>query len=110
MRNICDLALAASLIREEGLADKVGWHMAWFGDPQAFAVEKCAVPKEVDSVVNYRVLNGGVFVVQVSGGVAVKTSELVSRKAVQIESSPQLQQQRPQSAAKPQAAGRWWWD
>ena len=110
LRNICDLALAASLVREEALADKVGWHMAWFGDPQAFAVEKCAAPKEVDSVVNYRPLNGGVFVVQVSGGVAVKTSELVSRKAVQVESSPQLQQQRPHSAAKPQAAGRWWWD
>ena len=26
LRNICDLALAASLVREEGLADKVGWH------------------------------------------------------------------------------------
>jgi hypothetical protein len=110
LRNICDLALAASLVREEGLGDKVAWHMAYFGDPQAFAVEKCTAPKEVDSVVKYRVLNGGVFVVQVSGGVVVKTDELASRKAVRVESSPQLQQQRPQSAAKPQTAERWWWD
>jgi hypothetical protein len=71
-------------------------------------VEKCPAPKEVDSVVNYRVLNNGVFVVQVSGGVAVKTSELVNRKAIEV--SPQLQQQRPHSAAKPQAGERWWWD
>ena len=33
LRNLCDLALAASLVREEGLADKVGWHMAYFGNP-----------------------------------------------------------------------------
>ena len=111
LRNLCDLALAASLVREEGLADKVGWHMAYFGDPQAFAVEQGAAPKEVESVVNCRVLEGkGRFIAGVSGGVIVKPSELVSRKAIQVESYPQLQEKRPSNAAKPQAADRWWWD
>ena len=104
LRNICDLALAASLVREEGLADKVDWHMAWFGDPQAFAVEKCAAPKEVDSVVNYRVLNGGIFVVQVSGGVAVKTDELASRKADPGREVPAASAATP--AQRRQAPGR----
>jgi hypothetical protein len=40
----------------------------------------------------------------------VKTSELANRKAIEVEHAPQLQRQRPQSAAKLQAAGRWWWD
>jgi len=110
LRNLCDLALAASLVREEGLADKVDWHMTYFGNPQAFIVQQGAAPKEVDSVVNYRLLNQGVFVAQVSGGVEVKTDELVNRKAIKVESHPQLQQQRPNSAAKPQATNRWWWD
>ena len=115
LRNICDLALAASLVREEGLADKVNWHMAFFGDPQAFVVEQGAAPKEVDSVVNYRVLNQRVFVAHVSGGVEVKPSELVSRQAIQVESYPRLRVERPQKAARPQAArpqaaDRWWWD
>jgi hypothetical protein len=110
LRNVCDLALAASLVREEGLADKVGWHMAYFGNPQAFVVEQGACPKEVDSIVNYRVLSQTRFVAQVSGGVEVKTSELVSRKAIQVESYPQLQEKRPSNAAKPQAVDRWWWD
>ncbi len=110
LRNICDLALAASLIREEGLTDKAGWHMTYFSDPRAFGVDKFRIPKEVDSVVNYRVLNNGVFVVQVSGGVAVKPSELVGPKAIQVESSRQLQNQRPQSAARRGTADRWWWD
>jgi hypothetical protein len=109
LRNLCDLALAASLVREEGLADKADWHMAYFGDPQAFAVERGAAPKEVDSVVNYRLLTQGVFVTQVSGGVEVKTKELVGPKAIRVESARQLQQQRPNSAAKPQT-DRWWWD
>jgi hypothetical protein len=110
LRNLCDLALAASLIREEGLADKVDWHMACFGDPQAFAVERCPAPKEVDSVVNYRIIDKGHIVAQVSGGVEVKPGELVSRKSQHVESYPQLQTKRPTSAAKPQAADRWWWD
>jgi hypothetical protein len=110
LRNLCDLALAASLIREEGLADKVDWHMAYFGNPRAFAVEQGMAPKQVDSVVNYRVLGQGVFVAHVSGGVEVRPNDLVSRKAILVESSPQLQEKRPQSAAKPRAADRWWWD
>jgi hypothetical protein len=110
LRNLCDLALAASLVREEGLADKVDWHMTYFGDPQAFVVQKCAVPKEVDSVVNYRLLREGLFVAHVSGGVIVKPNELVSRQSIQVESHPQLQQKRPGNAAKPQAVDRWWWD
>jgi hypothetical protein len=109
LRNLCDLALAASLVREEGLADKVGWHMACFGNPRAFVVEQGAAPKEVDSVVNYRLLTQGVFVAQVSGGVEVKPSELVSRKAIRVESNSQLQAKRP-SNAKPQRVDRWWWD
>ena len=110
LRNICDLALTASLLREEGLTDKVGWHMAYFGDPQAFAVERGAAPKETDTVVNYRVLSSRLFVAQVNGGVEVRPNELVSRKAIQVESYPQLQDKRPQNAAKPQTGERWWWD
>ena len=87
LRNLCDLALAASLVREEGLADKVEWHMAYFGNPQAFAVEQGAAPKEVDAIVNCRVAEKGRFLAGVSGGVIVKPSELVSRKAIQVESS-----------------------
>ncbi|MGO9112654.1 MAG: DUF1598 domain-containing protein, partial [Thermoguttaceae bacterium] len=110
LRNLCDLALVASLVREECLADKVDWHMAYFGDPQAFVVQQGAAPKEVDSVVNYRLLNQEIFVAQVSGGVEVKTNELVSRKAIKVEIHPQLQQQRPNNAAKRPSTDRWWWD
>ena len=34
LRNLFDLALVCALVREEGLADKVGWHLTCFGNPQ----------------------------------------------------------------------------
>ncbi len=110
LRNLCDLALAASLVREEGLADKVGWHMAYFGDPQAFVVEQGAAPKEVDSVVNYRLLTNGVFVAQVSGGVIVKPNELVSRQGdpgreLSAASGEAAQQRRQTAGGRPLVVG-----
>ncbi len=108
LRNLCDLALAASLIREEGLTDKADWHMAYFGNPQAFAVELGEPPKEVDAIVNCRVADRGRFIAGVSGGVVVKPGELVSRQAMHVEGSPQLQGERL-GKAKPQT-DRWWWD
>jgi hypothetical protein len=84
--------------------------MACFGNPQAFVVEQGAAPKEVDAIVNCRVAEKGRFLAGVSGGVIVKPNDLVSRKAIKVESYPQLQEKRPNNAGKPQAADRWWWD
>ncbi len=33
LRNLCDLALVCALVREEGLAEKAGWHMTCFARP-----------------------------------------------------------------------------
>ncbi len=106
LRNLCDLALAASLVREENLTDKANWHMTCFGNPSAFAVEMGEAPKEVDAIVNCRLVDQRHFVAGVSGGVMVKTKELVGK----LESSPKLGEKLPRSAPKPQSADRWWWD
>jgi hypothetical protein len=110
LRNLCDLALTASLIREEGLADKVGWHMACFGNPDAYAVELGSAPKEVETVVNYRVMNGQRFIAGVSGGVSIRPASLVKKQAIENEPYPQLENQRPYKAPKKVPADRWWWD
>ena len=110
LRNMCDLALAASLVREEGLADKVGWHMACFGDPRRSPSSRARPPRKSIRSSITACSTRGMFVASVSGGVMVKPSELVSRQAIQVESYPQLQEKRPNKAAKPQAADRWWWD
>ena len=110
LRNLCDLALAASLVREEGLADKVDWHMAYFGDPQAFAGRARRGPQ--GSRIGRQLPRAPRGAVRRPGQRRreVKPNELVSRKAIQVEGRPQLQEKRPANAAKPQAADRWWWD
>jgi hypothetical protein len=110
LRNICDLALVAALIREESLADRANWHMTCFGDPNAYTVERAEAPKEVESIVNYRVVNQRTFVAGVSGGVRVAPASLVSKQAIAVESYPKLGEQRPNKAPKASQADRWWWD
>ncbi|HEX5445215.1 MAG TPA: DUF1598 domain-containing protein, partial [Pirellulales bacterium] len=58
LRNIYDLALATSLIKTEGLADRAGWHMVCFRDPNQYQVARGQAPKSVETVINHRVVNG----------------------------------------------------
>ncbi len=89
MRNIFDLALVCSLIREEDLAEKTGWHMTCFGNPKAYQIDLGPAPKAVESVVNYRIING-LIVAGVSGGVRVKPAGLVTQQAMQMETGGNL--------------------
>ncbi len=109
LRNIFDLALACSLIREEGLAEKTGWHMTCFGDPTAYQTELGPAPKTVESVVNYRVING-LIVAGVSGGVRVDPARLVAPQAIQTETRGELGDKRSEAACKLPAGDNWWWD
>ena len=110
LRNVCDVALVASLVREEDLAGKVGWHMTCFGKPEAYRVELGPAPKTVQSVANYRVVNQKTIVAGVSGGVRVDPQRLVTQQAVQVEAGQRLTGQRS-AVVRPGLAGdAWWWD
>ena len=52
LRNLFDLALVGTLVREEDLAGAVGWHLTCFGDAAAYPVALGPAPKTVSSVVN----------------------------------------------------------
>lgn len=109
LRNICDLALACTLEREEKLAEKVGWHMTCFGSEAAFAVELGPAPREVDTVINHRVVNRVHVVAGVSGGVRIDPGPLVASSAVQADRSGELRERRG-AAPKPMPLDVWWWD
>ena len=112
MRNIFELAMVGALIREEGAAGKVGWHLTCFGDPNAYQVELTDAPKEVDSVVNCRVINGKYIVAGVSGGVTVQPAGLVRRQTIGVDRDSKLEHRRGGAAGDNRKLpnDRWWWD
>ncbi len=110
LRNLFDLALVCALVHEEGLADRVGWHLTCFGNPRAFAVEQGDAPREVETVVNCRVVNRGLIIAGVSGGVQVEPAALVRRQAIEVSRDGALSSQRSTAAAKQRAGDNWWWD
>ncbi len=109
LRNIFDLALVCSLIREEDLAEKTNWHMTCFGNPMAYQTELGLAPKTVESVVNYRIING-IIVAGVSGGVRVDPAGLVNPQAMQVETGADLGDKHSKAAFKRSAGDNWWWD
>jgi hypothetical protein len=114
LRNICDLALVGALIRAEDLSGKVGWHMSFFGDPQAYQVELGPAPREVETVANYRVIRAGSkihTVAGVSGGVRVDPAGLVTPQAIEVEGYGALSSRCSTAAPQGQLPlEAWWWD
>ncbi len=109
LRNIGDLALLAALLRAEDLPAKCGWQMGLFTDENFFPAPMRPAAKQVESVVNYRLVDGRHIVAGVSGGVSCDPSRWVARDAIRPASSADLSQRRQK--AKPAAPPEtWWWD
>lgn len=112
-RNLCDLALASALMREEDLASKTGWHLTCFGDGGSYPVELGATPKTVETVANYRVTRSGKKIhtlAGVSGGVRVDPSPLVSLEAIKTEPYGPMARELSDAAPRELPAEAWWWD
>lgn len=110
LQNIYDLALAASIIKSEGLADRVGWHMVSFRDPQAYQVARGPAPKSVDTVMNHRVVNRVHILAAVSGGVKVNCQSLVEADAIETDRKGELGSAFKSAAPEKEESVRWWWD
>jgi hypothetical protein len=115
LRNLCDLALVGTLVREEKLAEKVNWHMTLFGNAEAFPTQLGPPPKEVESVINFRTINDAAgrrvhTVFGVSGGVAINPVSLVRGNALREETDGAVARIRSQAVARPKVEEAWWWD
>lgn len=110
LQNIFDLALVCSLIKAESLADRAGWQMSLFDDPRQFVLSRGQAPKEVDTVVNHRVVNKVHVVAVVSGGVTADCSSLVKTGAIQTDRQGTLGSHRDRAKPEQLPRGNWWWD
>ena len=77
-------------------------------DREKLRLPKANTPREVETVVNHRVINQRLVIAGVSGGVMVAPSDVL-RDARANESSGKIVE-RGAPVPKGMAAGTWWWD
>ena len=109
LRNIFDLAMVTAVIQSEGLAAEVGWRPTILASSNKLRLPQGNVPREVETVINHRVLNQRTILAGVSGGVMVAPSDVLQNvrandsagTTVGVTAAP---------APKELAAEAWWWD
>lgn len=110
LANQFDLALACALMQSENIAERAGWHMTCFGDPQQYKVALGNAPKSVQSVLNHRMLSRTQFIAVVSGGVRFDAAALVKADALKSDLSGQLVSRHAAGAPENRPRDLWWWD
>ncbi len=109
LQNVFDLALVAALLKNEGVANRIGWEFGSFAPHGMYEPAVYAAPREVESVANHRVYRGKDIVVQVAGGVRGDLMSVVRDRDV-MKSSTTLKDMTAHAATSHQPQGRWWWD
>lgn len=107
LRNVFDLALVLAIIEREGLLERVRWDADLFSSAEALRLPRLSVPREVDTVINHRVIKRRHVVAGISGGVWVDAAEALDQTTAKLDNRnvPAL---RP--AAGDAADEIWWWD
>jgi hypothetical protein len=104
LQRVFDIALVLSLIDRESLVEKSGWLPALFEDPQSLRLPALAVPQEVETVINHRVINRRNIVAGISGGVWVDGA-----KSLKVEETKDTALTSAKDKSSTQAES-WWWD
>jgi hypothetical protein len=111
LRNICDLAIVAALVKQYDVRQQLEWPMCHFADPLAYRVAQHAAPKEVETVANLRKVNKTHIVGVVSGGVDVTPEKLLAKYAPKLDRDHRLESQLDRGEPRPQLSRDvWWWD
>jgi hypothetical protein len=108
LRNIFDLAMAVAVIQTEGLAEHVGWKPTLLANSEKLRLPQGNPPREVETVVNHRVINQRLVIAGVSGGVMVAPGDVL-RDVRANESSGKIVE-RGKAVPKDMASSAWWWD
>ncbi|MFT5525728.1 MAG: hypothetical protein ACI9HK_003698 [Pirellulaceae bacterium] len=114
LKNIFDLALVGGLIASDDTPNKIGWTPT-FLDPHNrhadFHYEEtlAPAPRQVESIINHRVINKTQIIAGVSGGVRADVRSLVRPSAIEQDEYGLLKSQRIESERE-MPKDRWWWD
>ena len=106
LRNLMDLTLMATLIRQEGLAEKVNLDLSLLlGESDTIELASYPVPKAVAPECSFVRTRGGV-IATASGGVDINAFQILRDQTSEDDAAAPLRQQALAAAQ----AGRWWWD
>ncbi len=109
LRNVFDMALVAALIVSDDLDHRVGWHRTCFGAGGAYVSRTAPAARQVETVINHRVVNRVHILAGISGGVSINPWRVVGKDKIETVSPGQLDAHRgPLPADAPR--GPWWWD
>jgi len=109
LRNVFDLAMVAGLVQLEGLNARANWTPALLTSAEKLALPKQAVPRQVETVINHRIINRKHVVAGVSGGVMVAATDVLKSERSPDVAGKLAENHRAAAAAGAQA-GAWWWD
>ncbi len=107
LQNVFDLALVCAIFFAHDLPEQADWRMKWFLDSSKYQVAKGTPPTHTESVINHRVLAGGMIIAGVSGGVRVDPARYVKPAAIKKGSGRLVSDYRQ---SQPNSGERWWWD
>lgn len=110
LRNIFDLAVITAVIDSHSLADQVQWEPTAFAADGSYEPELAVAPKEVESVINCRVIHGKHVVAGVSGGVTVDPRTLAKPSSVKTDEYGLIATERRTSEPQQLDRHQWWWD
>jgi hypothetical protein len=111
LRNVFDLSMIVALIQTDGLAARARWQPALLANAEQLRLPDHPVPRQVETVINHRVINARQIVAGVSGGVMVSAKDAIrdGRKTDAAGKLAETRQPAP-AAAVANAPGAWWWD
>lgn len=104
LQRVFDIALVLSLVEKESLLEKSGWQPSLLIDAQSLRLPAMAVPQEVETVINHRVINRRNIVAGISGGVWIDGA-----KSLKVEASDDAALTSAKDKSSTQAE-TWWWD
>ncbi len=107
LQNVFDLALVLALIDREHLLERTGWQPALFEDVNVLRLPRLAVPREVETVINHRVIDRRHVIAGISGGVWIDGAKSIKVKQIEASEAMTLSKHRERASAP---AERWWWD
>jgi hypothetical protein len=97
------------VIQSEGLAKSANWQPTLFPNAEKLPLPKQAVPRQVETVINHRVINRRQVVAGVSGGVMVAAKDVLAAERATDTTGALAKHRRP-APAKDSQTGTWWWD